>query len=311
MKKLLYAVGGLVVLLIVVGLALPRHARVEGGVRIDAHPATVFALINDFRRMRLWSPLIKADPDGTLSIVASRPYEHVAIRINPGERGEVMSWFDLNSADGGTDVRWAAEIDYEFNLVGRYCSLLVKGSRRRDGEAGLLNLKELAESLPDADFSDLDIEALVVDAIEIAYLSTTSKPDPASIAATLGDAYFDILSFIDRHDLTAAGAPLAITHPFSGAKLRLDAAIPVRDVRAATPRSGPTVKLGHTYAGPVIRVKHIGSYRTLSATHLKIAAYLAALGIERDGPAWESYVSDPESVPEDELLTDVFYPIRE
>ena len=48
---------------------------------------------------------------------------------------------------------------------------------------------------------------------------------------------------------------------------------------------------------------------TLGATHRKIAAYLAALGIERAGDAWESYVSDPTKVPESELLTYVYYPI--
>jgi effector-binding domain-containing protein len=42
-----------------------------------------------------------------------------------------------------------------------------------------------------------------------------------------------------------------------------------------------------------------------------VSAYLAALGIERDGDAWESYVSDPAEVPEEELLTYVYYPVRD
>jgi effector-binding domain-containing protein len=54
----------------------------------------------------------------------------------------------------------------------------------------------------------------------------------------------------------------------------------------------------------------VGSYRRLTATHRKISAYLAALGIERNGAAWESYVSDPRKVREDELLTYVYYPIK-
>ncbi len=61
----------------------------------------------------------------------------------------------------------------------------------------------------------------------------------------------------------------------------------------------------------VIRVRHVGSYRELGATHRKIAAYLAALGIERNGDAWESYVSDPGKVAEDDLVTLIFYPIRQ
>ena len=69
------------------------------------------------------------------------------------------------------------------------------------------------------------------------------------------------------------------------------------------------MRIGTTYAGNVIRVRHVGSYRTLGATHRKIGAYLATLGIERAGAAWESYVSDPTKVPESELVTYVYYPI--
>jgi effector-binding domain-containing protein len=54
----------------------------------------------------------------------------------------------------------------------------------------------------------------------------------------------------------------------------------------------------------------VGSYRNLSTTQRKIAAYLAALGIERNGDAWESYVSDPGKTPEAELVTLIYYPVR-
>ena len=33
-------------------------------------------------------------------------------------------------------------------------------------------------------------------------------------------------------------------------------------------------------------------------------------GIERNGDAWESYVSDPAKVPEAELVTLIYYPVR-
>ena len=80
--------------------------------------------------------------------------------------------------------------------------------------------------------------------------------------------------------------------------------------RIFPPRNAAGVKIAQTYAGQVIRVRHVGSYRLLATTHRKISAYLAALGISRNGAAWESYVSDPGKVREDELLTYVYYPIR-
>ena len=70
------------------------------------------------------------------------------------------------------------------------------------------------------------------------------------------------------------------------------------------------MRIGKTFAGNVIRVRHTGSYRMLNETHRKIGAYLAALGIERAGYAWEAYISDPTKVAESELLTYVYYPIE-
>ena len=334
MQKLLYGIVALIVLLLVIGLALPRHARVEVETRIDAHPATVFALVNDFHRVELWSPWLEADPNarvvhsgpvrgvgammtwdgsiigaGTQTITESRPFTHVAIAINPGETGEARTWFDLEGDEGSTRVTWRFETDYGLNVLGRFFGLAFAGIVRDDYESGLARLRELAESLPTADFSELEIEQLAVEAADIAYLPTTSIPEPAAISEAMGDAYFEILSFIDAQGLSEAGAPLSITRSFSGSELLFDAAIPVRGVTEQTPREGRRVRIGTTYAGNVIRVRHVGPYRTLGATHRKIGAYLAALGIERAGAAWESYVSDPTKVPESDLVTYVYYPI--
>jgi len=246
---------------------------------------------------------------GTQSIAASDPFKRIEMAINPGESGEATTWFDFAADNGMTSTTWTFETDYGYNVVGRYFALMLAGVIRRDYTKGLENLKNLAETLPRTDFSDLEIEQITVEATEIAYLSATSIPEPAAMSEAMGDAYFEVLNFIDEHQLTEAGAPLSITRSFSGARLRFDAAIPVRGTDASTPRDAAGVKIGETYAGKVIRVRHVGSYQSLSATHLKIAAYLAALGIERAGDAWESYVSDPTKVPESELLTYVYYPI--
>ena len=334
-QKFIIAIGGFVALLIVVGLALPRQASVSASIRVDAPAATVFALVNDFHRVSLWSPWLNSDPNarivysgpergvgaamtwdgtiigsGTQVITVSRPFEHVESVMNAGEPGEARSWFDIERANGDTRITWGFAADYGYNLIGRYFALLLAGVVQRDYAQGLERLKDLAESLPGADFSDLVVERLVVESAEIAYLSTRSVPEPAAISKAMGNAYFEILSFIDRHELTEGGAPLSITRSYSGSELLFDAAIPLRDVTDAARRDSAAVKIGRTYAGTVLRARHLGSYRTLGATHRKIAAYLAALGIERNGDAWESYVGDPTRVAEEDLLTDVYYPIR-
>ena len=103
---------------------------------------------------------------------------------------------------------------------------------------------------------------------------------------------------------------MSISRWYSGSKLLFDAAIPVRGTANKELPAGERVRLGKSYAGPVLRVQHSGSYANLSRTHDKIAAYLAAFGIERNGDNWESYVSDPARTAEADLLTYVYYPVQ-
>ena len=327
--------AGLILLLIIIGLALPQHARVVASHEIDARPATVFALVNDFHRVSLWSPWMESDPNarilysgptrgvgatirwdglvlgaGSQTITESRPFEYIGTLINAGEPGAAGSWFDFTDTGNATVVNWTFEADYGYNLVGRYAALFLEAVIKKDYEHGLRKLGELAESLPGTDFSNLDVERQVVEANDIAYRRISSSPDPDSISKAIGNAYFRILNFIDEHALQEAGAPISISRSFNGNEMLFDAAIPVRGISDATPLDAAGIKIGKTYAGAVIRVRHQGPYRNLIQTHRKITAYLAALGIERNGDAWEAYVSDPSKVPESELLTDVYYPIR-
>jgi effector-binding domain-containing protein len=333
-RRLLYGIVALIVILVVIGLLLPSTSRVQVSSKIDAPAATVYAQLNDFRRFALWAPLLDIDPNvrvlysgnrrgpgstmtwngaiagsGTQTIVNSVPFEQVDIVLNRGEPGEAFSRFSLAEEGGATTITWSFETDYGLNIVGRYFAPLFGRVVARDCQTGLDRLRQLAESLPGTDFSDLQIEQIVVAAVEIAYQQTTSAADAGSMADAMGKAYFDIVTFIDKHGLQDAGAPISILRTFSGSELVFDAAIPVRGTSEATPRDTPKVKLGRTYEGPVIRVKHTGSYRALAETHRKIAAYIAAHGLQRNGPAWESYVSDPRSVAEDELITLIYYPI--
>ena len=333
--KIAYSVGGLVLVLTAIGITLPSIARVERTTDIEAHAASVFALINDFNQINQWSPWIQTDPNavftisgprrgvgatitwdgpivgrGSQTIVESLPFERVASRLDLDGQGTATAVFELQRSAAGTSVTWRFENDFGFNLPGRYFGLLLASIVGPDYEKGLARLKSMAERLPAADFSDIEIEHRTVEAMDVVLLSASSVPEAGAISAALGDAYFELLNFIDRHDLREAGAPMSIGGSFKGSALQFDAAIPVRGLHEEITDDSSGVRLGQSYEGRVIRVKHIGSYRTLGLTHDKIAAYLAALGITRDGDAWESYVSDPTRVDESELLTYVYYPIK-
>jgi effector-binding domain-containing protein len=334
--KILYSAGALLLLLLIVGALLPSSAQVSRETHIDAPVATVFALVSDVGRMREWSPWAGSIPPAEVTLVGPRRGPGAAIRWRSAERGSgrqtvvsstplrsvvteleldgrqpSASAFTLEETNGRTRVVWTFENDLGMNLLARYLRAVSTGSIARDYEQGLANLKSMAESLPQADFSDLQIEHVLVESAPIAYVTTNSAPNATAISEAMGEAFFDVLRFMDRNGLKEAGAPVSISREFSGSRLVFDAAIPVQGVTESTPESANGVRLGRSYGGPALRATHIGSYGDLARTHEKIAAYLAAYGIERDGDAWESYESDPARIPESELVTYVYYPVTD
>jgi len=324
-------IGGI----LVIGFLLPSRTQIEREAVIDAHRATVFTLLNDFRQVNRWAPLTGDDPNarlefsgppfgvgatvswngriigaGVQTITESEPFHRIGMRLDDGNGRESGHRIVLSNDGGMTGIVWVYERDYGFNLAGRYFALFLDGIVGPGIETNLKRLADFAERLPRADFSDLEVEQINVEAMDIAYLTTTSLPEAAAISEAMGDSFFEILEVIDHLGLKEAGAPMSVTRGFSGSKLVFDAAIPVRGISVDTARSPGAVKIGSSYEGAVIRVKHIGSYAGLGRTHDKIAAYLAARGLKRNGDAWESYVSDPGRTSESGLLTYVYYPIR-
>ena len=192
-KTLPYVVLGFIAVLFLIGLALPRHAVVETSIRTDAPPATVFALVNDFRHVSLWTTRYDADPNvrlvyrgprrgvgatvswdsaligsGTEVIVESRPFESVVTAVNPGEPGESSNRYRItaagtSAAGTGTVLTWRFETDYGFNVLARFMALLVRGVLEKELADGIENLAALAESQPRTDVGDIEARTRTAD----------------------------------------------------------------------------------------------------------------------------------------------------
>lgn len=171
-KVLLFAVG-LLALLAVVGLLLPARSHVERSVVIDAPADTVFSLVNNFHEFNRWSPWAERDPDtqyrfegpdsgvgaklfwsseqlndGSQEIVASEPGRRVATALDFGDMGTANAAFTLEPAGDGVKVTWGFDVKHGMNPVDRYMGLMMNRWVGADYDAGLANLKALAESLP-------------------------------------------------------------------------------------------------------------------------------------------------------------------
>jgi len=320
---------------------LPANIHIERSTTIDRPPAVVFGILNDFHHFQVWSPWSERDPNaryefsgpesgegarmawdgdprqvgsGWQEIRASDPYRMIRTHLVFKGQGEADAYFDIRPVGEGTRLEWGFDTDVTEGqdffgaFLGKYMGLFFDRWVGGDYELGLDRLSEYAETFPDADFSDLEIEQVETAAEPILYISTSSGASSSAIASALGTAYGEISRFMASKGLDHVGMPMSISHAWDEDSYQFDAAIPV-DTTQLTPTGN--IRLGYTPSGVAIRAVHVGPYKTLDQTYDKLIAYMAVNRLEQSGVSWEHYVSDPGDTPEDRLVTHVYFMLDE
>jgi len=336
-KRLFFALIAVLVILVVIGFLLPRQRHVERSVFVDAPPCVVFSQVNGLRHFNDWSPWVAVMPDaeytfegpdfgvgskmswsateprpeaGSQTIVASTPYERVDIEIDFGGKGTAQGAYLLQAENGGTNLSWSFDTDFGINLLGRYWGLLLDRQLGPLYAQGLTNLKRIAEELPKVDWSGLEIGITQVPSKTIAYFTGSSGRDADEISTALGAAYGRVAMFITANQLQIDGQPIAIANFWDDRGYGFDAGIPVSGTpaRGAGPES--PVRMGETYGGRVVRAVHVGPYVGLVETYSIVEAFMTAHKLEANGRSWNVFVSDPGDTPEEELITEIYQPVK-
>jgi effector-binding domain-containing protein len=343
LRNIVLGVVMLVALFFAVGLVLPDRVHVERSAQIQAPAADVFALVNGFRQFDRWSPWADKDPQmkvrisgpplgvgahyewsgneavggGSQEIVASTPYRQVKTRLLfTGFDKASLAGFDLEPNGAMTRVTWSLDVPLGGNPIAHYFGLFMKNEIGPDYERGLNRLRGVAEGGPKADFSALEAEIVQLQPQAYAYVSGSSSTDPDAIGKALAAAYGKVGAFMAEAGLKQAGAPLAVTRRWDpqGKVYDFDAGIPVDKADAQAPDSikgkPNEVKIGHTYAGTALKTEHRGAYKNMPATYELLDGYKAAYRLEDNGQSWEQYVNDPGKVPEAQLVTDIYVPVK-
>lgn len=173
LKKVVFAILVLPILIIVAAFFLPSRYKVERSIVIQAKPEILFPLLNDLRRWPEWTAwtsnrepsLVYTYPgttttgvgalqtwtaqsgNGSIKLTAADPAQGVSYELNFNE-GRFISTGRLQfiPADQGTRLLWTNEGDLGGNPVGRYLGLLMDKWMGADFEIGLRNLKAKVEN---------------------------------------------------------------------------------------------------------------------------------------------------------------------
>lgn len=340
MRVVLLIVTFLVAAFFGAGFLLPDRLLVERQIEIAAEPARVYQALNGYREFRKWSPLVATEPDGGFviegpatgvgarlmwtgndigsgreEIVLSEPQRLIRTKLTyvdswPLSEGE--GTFRIEPASNGAEVTWTLASPLGNNPVARWMGLKASYDYGHRFDLGLAALKTYLEGEGAVFEEPFSAELLSVQAQPILYSKGQGVTRDGSASRALGQAYRRILDYVKSTNEEVAGAPLAITESFDDATglWRFEAAIPLAAKPAAPPPADAGVLLGTTPSGRVARFVHTGPYARINETYTRITSYMRANQLVVRDRSWEEYVNDPGSTPEDQLITNIYFPIQ-
>jgi effector-binding domain-containing protein len=155
-----------------------------------------------------------------------------------------------------------------------------------------------ADEPKSADAAKLDIELKDVKKQTTLVVKKTVKQ--TEIAGALGQIYPKVFQYLAANKIQEASAPLA-RYKIVADGLAMEAGVVVPE---GTKGEGDLV-VGELPAGKAAFTVHVGPYEKLPETYKALNAWLAAKGLKSSGIAWEIYISDPQSKP-DEIKTECY-----
>jgi hypothetical protein len=297
---------------------LPNQLEVTRTASIERPRAAVFAMINDLRIAKEWSPYYARDPDadyafngepgegqsmrwvsnvrevgrGRMSIVSSSENEEVQSILQMGERATLNSQINLRPGQGTTAVEWRVTAECAegaINVPCRYMNLIMRGMVQKELDSGLARLKTLTEQLPNVNFEGLNPQFDNIEPQGFVYsVVETSATDLAEVSRAEALGLSQVRDFMTQYNLTQAGPLVRVVTEYDQANNRMS-------FRVGYPFSGPTpltvvgVQIGQTPSGEAMHVLVEGSRRQIQTAYAQMYAYMQAhrIPMREAGLPWE------------------------
>ncbi|MGD9816627.1 MAG: SRPBCC family protein [Hyphomonadaceae bacterium] len=308
------------VLYLVGQFLLPNSLEVTRTVTIERPRASVFAMVNDLRIAKEWSPFYARDPDadyafsgdpgqgqsmrwrsdvrdvgnGRMSIVSSTENQQVESILELSDRATLSSRIDLRPTQTGANVEWTMSAQCAegwINVPCRYMNLIMKGRVERQLEDGLNRLQTLAEQLPDENFEGLGITTVPTPAQDVIFVDVTITSDQPTFqdrenAERGGIAQLDL--FFTSNNIRRDNALVRVFPQDNGVggRYRFSVGYPFS---GPLPLTLPGVRVGQTPEGAALRVEFVGRRSQIPLIYQRIEAYMQAhrIGSRPGADRWE------------------------
>ncbi|MBX3431376.1 MAG: SRPBCC family protein [Hyphomonadaceae bacterium] len=316
---------------------LPNTLEVMRTVTVERPRAAVFAMVNDLRIAKEWSPYYARDPDadytfsgdagsgqtmrwssdvrevgsGRMSIVNSIPNEEVQSILEMGERATLNADMVLRTVEGGTAVSWTVSAECGGGWITvpcRYMNLILRGVAAKELDSGLARLKTLAEQLPNVNFEDLNPQFDDIAAQPFVYSvveTAANNPEEIERAESLG--LDQVRRFMNEYQLTAAGPLTRVVTEQSSDRMTYRVGYPYAGAR---PLTVVGVQVGETPSGQAMHVLVEGDRANVAAAYAQMDAYLQAHRIPRreDALPWHTVIDAGDTTRPSRI--EIFMPLQ-
>ncbi len=310
---------------------MPAFSLVSS-VEIDAPASKVRDIVSDFNTWPIWSPWLLMERECSLTYRGSahepgHGYDWEGKKIGAG--GMTMTSLDANrmNADLVFLKPWKSQADiaFDFESVDEnktrvnwhmdsslpfFMFFMVKKMKAfitGDYDRGLSMLKDYVEngSVP----SDVSVEG-VVDVAAQLFAGKTYHAEMKNMGDSMAAAFPEVFKAATEAGAQINGMPFSIYNTMDPVKrtCHYTAAVPVAE--SVTAAAG--VMCSERAQCKALKLVHTGAYRHLGnawSTGMSDMRY-AKMKADKNNPPFEIYINDPETTPEESLITEIYMPIR-
>src|SRR5476649_1985280 len=149
-------------------------------------------------------------------------------------------------------------------------------------------------------------EAVILPERTIIYLKGHTNWDVAF--DTLIDAFKSLNEYLDKQSIKPNGPAMTIYTQTDDTGFSFEAALPVAQAPANPPKGD--IAVGKAPSGKALKFVHRGSYDAMDSSYEAITNFLDDKGLEAKDLFIEEYASDPGKTDPDQLVINVFVPLK-
>lgn len=138
-------------------------------------------------------------------------------------------------------------------------------------------------------------------------LSVRTRTSVGNLPGLMGKTYGAIAAYLGELGEQPSGMPFAGYFNMDMQNLDVEIGIPVR---GRLPGRGD-IRLSKIPGGQLATCIHAGPYSAIEPAYIALQQFVKDGGYEATGAAYEIYLNDPGETPEEELKTQIIFPLRE